>query len=1291
MTSFVCTVCGKKYPRSSTLDRHFIAAHGDRFQCAQCEANFTRQDSLKKHVKNCHNSNTPVNDNNLRKRKLEESIDGPSTSSQVSTPKTRKCEPCNMDVNVCDWPHHIRQNSHKKNSKVDIENSPFQRIRNCFGNKVETFFLDNKDEGLINIQTFLNNIKKDIVDLLNNSFETKGNLKFGIELFAEFVKFSSSNAELNDGVINDLKSFKGKMSVALKCDNLEEILESMFRTLQIKSEEFQQRDSGWALISIARLEVNINEYRPLRGSSYLKLPDSIGRKKACVNVQNKDIYCFKWAVISALYQKVKSAKRPSAYHVENIKDSVITLANGVQLDFTGLNFPLQVNEIAVFEASNPSVSINVFGIEKDEYESKYKVIGPYYNSKHIKNKHINMLLLQEGDCSHYVWIKNMSRLIGSQLNHGKRAVRLCNACLQSFNTEESYEKHTEDCTKMVTTLPNCNNNILKFNHHARSLEIPFTVYADFECMLPSIVGCSPNTSKSSTTAIKKHIPIAVSYFIKCSFDSSLNKLFKYTGLDCGKVFIDNLLEDSKRIHRNYLSKSVPMQMTSDDKTSFGQATSCHICGKLWDKNSDKVRDHDHMTGKFRGAAHSKCNLSYKVPTFIPIFFHNFTGYDSHLFIKDLDKIGGQISIVPLNKEKYISISTKILMNEKERQFLELRFLDSFRFLPFSIDTIAKTLSKTDFSILSDYVEHDEESLRLITRKGVFCYDYLDSIEKLDDTQLPSKDLFRNTLIEEDCTHEDYSHAQNVWSHFKCQNLRQYLEHYMVTDVLNLADIFERFRSDSRRHYGLDPCHYFTLPGFSWDAMLKITNIRLEILTDINMYKFFAKSIRGGLAQCSLRYCKANNKYMNDFDSNKPSDYLMYMDANNLYGWAMSNYLPHSGFKWVEPPIDLTTITDWLISNDNIGYVLEVDLDYPQTLHDNHNELPFCPTNKAFNEDTPMKLIADLNNKTNYVIHYKSLIQCIDNGLVLTKIHRIMQFNQSLWLKKYIDLNNDLRTRASTKFEKDLRKLCNNAVFGKSMENVDKRKDVRIVDSDESNGRHLGCRALIAKPNFHSILEIGESMAAVQLKRMRCFYNKPIYLGFCILDISKYKMYDFHYSYMKPKFCDNLKLAYMDTDSFIYQIRTEDFYNDIKSDIPSKFDTSDYAINNSYGIDRLNMKKLGFMKDEHNGKIMKEFVGLRAKMYSIDIEDGNQIKKAKGVKSSTVKKFTIDDYRACLFRNQDLYCRVVNFRSRCHNIYTECIIKLGLSCKDDKRYICENNFDTLAWGHYKIDSYQIDAE
>ena len=265
-----------------------------------------------------------------------------------------------------------------------------------------------------------------------------------------------------------------------------------------------------------------------------------------------------------------------------------------------------------------------------------------------------------------------------------------------------------------------------------------------------------------------------------------------------------------------------------------------------------------------------------------------------------------------------------------------------------------------------------------------------------------------------------------------------------------------------QYYQLDPCHYFTSPGLSWDAMLKMADVKLELITDIDMYQFIEKGMRGGISYIAIRYGKANNKYMQNWNPNEASKYLMYLDANNLYGWAMSQYLPTGNFKWLtEKQINRI---NWFHRNaeSNKGYILEVDLEYPNELHELHNDYPcaaeqtkvtqnmlsdYCQKiAKKFGIKTGQvtKLIPTLVNKNKYVLHYRNLQLYRELGLKLTKIHRVLSFNQSPWLKKYIDCNTHQRTQVKNAFEKDFFKLMNNSVFGKTMENIRKREDIRLV-------------------------------------------------------------------------------------------------------------------------------------------------------------------------------------------------------------------------------------------------------
>ena len=331
-----------------------------------------------------------------------------------------------------------------------------------------------------------------------------------------------------------------------------------------------------------------------------------------------------------------------------------------------------------------------------------------------------------------------------------------------------------------------------------------------------------------------------------------------------------------------------------------------------------------------------------------------------------------------------------------------------------------------------------------------------------------------------------------------------------------------------------------------------------------------------------------------------------------------------------------------------------------------------------------KLVPNLNYKKNYVIHYENLKQYERLGLIPTKIHRGIKFEERPWLKEYIDLNTNLRTKAKNDFEKDFFKLINNSVFGKTMENIENRVDVRLVTKEKE------VMKLSKKPNFESRTIFDENLIAIHMKRTKLVYNKPIYLGMCILDLSKTLMFEFHYDYIKNKYSDRAKLLMTDTDSLIYEIKTDDFYNDIAEDVESKFDTSefnkDHPAINDFGFKvGVNKKVIGMFKDETGGKQIEEFVGLRSKLYSYKLHE-KEHKRCKGVKNNVVaKSITHEDYKNCL-RTKEEQLRTMNvIRSHLHDIYTEQINKVALSADDDKRIILEDGVSTLAYGHYKIKS------
>ena len=535
----------------------------------------------------------------------------------------------------------------------------------------------------------------------------------------------------------------------------------------------------------------------------------------------------------------------------------------------------------------------------------------------------------------------------------------------------------------------------------------------------------------------------------------------------------------------------------------------------------------------------------------------------------------------------------------------------------SLDSLTKNLVRGGKKLFG-FEDYSELQYDLLTRKGVYPYEYVNSWDRFNETQLPPISAFYSNLNMSSISEEDYQHAQRVWKEFGIHNLGDYHDLYLRTDVVLLANMFEAFRDTCLKHYKLDPAHFYTSPGLAWHACLKCTGIKLELLTDPDMLLMFERGVRGGITQAVRKYASAINKYMEDrFDPRFESSYLQYLDANNLYGWAMSQPLPTGGFKWVD--VNPNEISELATRTDK-GYILEVDVSYPKELHNSHNDVPFMCERMEITSGVE-RLVPNLRDKRNYVIHIQALNQALQHGLRLDGIHRAIEFDQSPWLKTYIDFNTQLRTAATNDFEKDFFKLMNNSVFGKTMENIRKHRNIKLVTTEEKYLRTA------MKPNFKSGVLFGENLMGCEMAKIKVVMNKPVYLGQTILDLSKIVMYEFHYDYMVPKYgLEKLKLCYMDMDSLVYDIKTEDFYEDITDDVPARFDTSGYCPNRPLPVG-LNKKVIGLMKDELGRKIMTEFVALRPKLCSYKKLDGLEDKKCKRIKKCVVKKtLTFEDYK-----------------------------------------------------------------
>ena len=1051
-------------------------------------------------------------------------------------------------------------------------------------------------------------------------------------------------------------------------------IEKNFLVLEQKVEEFIQNGSGWKLYSIEQLEINIVKYTPLKGGSYIELPSVIRNKHACVNVKNyHDDECLVWSILSAIFPVDRNHKPNDVKHYIPHKN---------KLNWEGIEYPAEIDQIKKFEKQNPKYGINVFILEKKNE------ITPRLICKDRERIIINLLLIADNDKKHYVWIKDFSRLVSSAVSKDSHKLHWCYNCLCHFTSETILIKHMESgcynnpCAKII--LPKKEDAFIEYTEAMmkKQLKVPFIIYADFEALTKNI--------DNDSNKYQEHIGCSYGYKVVSEYDQYRQDYKTYRGPNAINNFLESLLEEEKYIGK-ILNKNEPMVITPAEKKKFKNATYCHICDKELKK--DKVRDHDHISEKYRGAAHSNCNINYSYKNVkIPVVFHNLRGYDGHLIMQEIGKYAKDITVIPNTAEKYITFT----MN----RFV---FIDSFQFMNESLEKLAESLKKAnDMSLLSNLVDgfksFNTETIKLLADKGVYPYDYMNSWDRFDEIELPSKSNFYSKLNDTSITKADYKRAKQVFELFQCRNLGDYHDVYLKTDVLLLADVFENFRKTCMNNYKLDPAHFYTSPGLSWLAMLKKTGKRIELFNDeqVDMLNLFEQNKRGGICMISKRYAKSNNKYTKNFDPLLPIKYIMYLDANNLYGWAMSQLLPIGNFRWENSNNFNQDIILNLYDAGERGYYFEVDLEYPKELHDLHNDYPMAPENikgeyspfmkkliseHDAKEDKSKKLIPNLNNKTKYGVHYRLLKFYLSHGIKLTKIHKVVSFDQEAWLKPYIDFNTQMRAKASSDFEKNFFKLLNNAIYGKCCENIRKRKDIKLCTTAKKAQR------LFNKPKYKdNIIFKNDELIAVEMAKTQIKYDKPVYLGTCILDLSKLLMYQFHYDHIKPLYGDKAKLLFTDTDSLCYEIRTDEVYEDMLKN-KDKFDFSEYPKDHKC-YDVTNKKVIGKFKDEANGKIITEFVGLRPKLYSY-IVDGEEEdhKRAKGIKKNVISnKISHENYRKALFgTSKSELIQNVNFniiKSKNHIMYSEKVDKIGLSCMDNKRYVCDDNIHTYAIGHYK---------
>lgn len=717
---------------------------------------------------------------------------------------------------------------------------------------------------------------------------------------------------------------------------------------------------------------------------------------------------------------------------------------------------------------------------------------------------------------------------------------------------------------------------------------------------------------------------------------------------------------------------------------------------------------------YLGAAHGVCAqlfMEKQKSLKVPVIFHNLKNYDANIIIRSLQNQKRKFSAIPLTARKFLSFSLD-----------NFHFIDSINFLGGSLEKNVEATKKdgrTMFPLfLQEFAHLSEVQQDLLMQKGIYPYEWMDDdfAAKMHHSTLPPREAFASSLRGDVAASEqDYAHANRVWTDLACREFRNYHDLYLKTDVLLLADVFLQFRKACWNEYHLDILHYVSLPGFAFDAVFYTAHqlsvprapslLECEIFSqdNLNAYLWIEKAVRGGISMIRNRYSKANQVGFPDFDETQPRRSILYVDANALYSYAMSQPMPLKNYVWHEDTTDPFTAEQILAMDDfgADGYVFEVDMDIPHELHAKFSQYPLMPVNRSISESEispyshdlnkqshskhdakTKKLVCDLHPKRNYVIHYRYLKLCLQQGYKLLKIHRYLTFQQTPFLRAFVKSNSEKRAATTSVVRKDMYKLQNNAIYGKFLQNDRNHRTVKLCTTPEKMARAA------REGTFRNLHIIDENLVITEhdLTRMKC--NKPILVGFTILEISKWLMANFFYNVMFATFGQRVKLLATDTDSLIMEIESPSWYDELK-EFPDRlrwFDFSNYPIDHPYY--NTDVKEVyGHFKDETKGDPIVEFVGLKAKMYSCMTLDDKQKHTAKGV-GHVIRRteLTHDLYRDVLMQPQQHFdlrypqtrigtlsdCQLVTLRSN----------KITLTSGDSKVYQLDH-ISSLPYGHKDI--------
>jgi DNA polymerase type B, organellar and viral len=1370
-----CAQCSKLFVSKYTLQVHIREHHpnqpegdGRSFYCSHCKlvfssrSRFIRHEQTKKHLKLISLSIEqtgsgiyhPVGQhvNNV----IETSMSSFASSSRSSSPlrfpfpsnqysvdnsnSSRPASPANVEANFVYDENAVLNNVHVNEPETDsIRTSPVFSNRR-FGYEIEfrTTRADNSS-----IPNIFDYYQGQLLQLLMNLITVHGHVMYEVLLDGQYRKIMFHTAPDYDeettghyvktDEIVELYPRTGFTNLYLG-SNVEEELKLIVLSLLESHEMIKIKGSGYCLDHISLITVRVFPLDFTIGQ-YIETPAEFQKTRAIINVRNEnDNQCLKYSILAGLHPDLKNKERVHSY-----RNYMHTL------DFSGTCSPPCIDDFDRIEVQN-SIRLNAFIIFDGE-------LVPFKLSKQEEKEtwpEIDLLLLYAplpdgGLKYHWTCINSLNRLLRHKKGNESQ-VHICRRCFTICTHANTLVNHKKLCkTRPVyrVKMPAEHKAVLHFSKGYQTLQVPHFIVFDFESYLEPVNIPSPS---GKSRKVKKHSPIAVVYAVVNEQNQLLDPPYYYAGEDCVEHFFERMFVEEARIMAIRAAANNRLIVTPEIVTQKETATHCYLCKKSFASHDHfgnplvKVFDHDHMLpalpagNNFRGIACSSCNIKFAVSKKIPVICHNGKGYDFKL-------LAGKIPLERLKIEKrelrLIGKSTEELIGFS---IGNLEFKDSLQFAPESLSTLADLLHDDEFRILRS-VYPDEKQFRACRKKQFFPYNYLDKPDKLSSKPLlPPRSEFFNDLTQKNISETEYEELKVTLTELGLDLtndfFESYVEMYVTLDCLLLCDVICNLRASVWENYHLEMLNFVSNPGLSEAACLKMTNTRLELLTDSEMYLWFQTSCRGGIVQSPVRYSEANNSEMGDrFDASKPVKWISMVDIVNLYGSTMCQY-PHGygNFQWMTA----TELAEFDISQydefGNVGYLLCTNWKIDPAKHDYFSTFCPFPQKMIITENMlsryhktmlsryqqklgkPERLVCTLQDQENYLMSatvakfYKEEL-----GLHLVSVTGGIKYSQSRWLAPYIAMNTALRQSATSDFQRKYFKSLNNSLFGRTLMDTSRFRDFTLISTAQELRQRLG------NPLFKNYTKLGENVVMIEMARKCVLQNRPIYLGANILDISKIYLYRFVYQTLMNALSSiglshkNLLINYTDTDSICFTvINVKNIYTDLYAKFRDQLDTSDFPTTHVI-YSSANRKVPGKFTIETKQHTIEYIAVLASKAYAIKLFDheqsssgssnssnnGSNVMKVKAIpRREIVSKLTPADFKHALLSSALTHsifdpqqaasglanmkeCEFYHFRSAKQQIYTCKTKRRCLYPNDLKAFILDDGITCLPYFHSKL--------